>query len=381
MSYIPRTPFRRAVDIGLVKQLAIAGQTPTGTTVSKWDVLRDLAVAKQHYGLSDRSLTVLQALLSFHPKTELADTGAPLVVFPSNAALCERLHGMPCSTMRRHLAHLVSAGLLLRRDSPNGKRFVKRRGQAPQAFGFDLGPLTRLAREIGSQADRSRAENAQVEQLRQSIILMRRDLENFVAYGRETAADALPWDAFSDLCLLTARNLRRKLKMPELKEIEAQFTEALKDVEEALLPNETDELGTKDSHSEHHHQKSDKEKIKSIADPRLEPPRLSDVLNLCTEINAYATVPINDWQALNRTAETIAPMIGIDKVTWFTAVNLIGPINASVAVSVILQRLAKIRNPGAYLNHLTTKSRHGLFTIHALLKTLQTPQIGKSSQL
>ena len=60
-------------------------------------------------------LAVLSALLSFHRGKELADDDA-LIVFPSNAALSERAHGMAESTLRRHLAALVRAGLILRRD-------------------------------------------------------------------------------------------------------------------------------------------------------------------------------------------------------------------------------------------------------------------------
>ncbi len=51
--------------------------------------------------------------------------------------------GMPASTLRRHLAVLVDAGLIVRRDSPNGKRYARknRAGAIELAFGFDLSPL------------------------------------------------------------------------------------------------------------------------------------------------------------------------------------------------------------------------------------------------
>ncbi len=84
---------------------------------------------------------MLHALLSFHqetaltlpqrdPKSESEDNsaGAGVVVFPSNRELSIRAHGMAPATLRRHLASLVEAGLIIRRDSPNGKRFA-RRGQ------------------------------------------------------------------------------------------------------------------------------------------------------------------------------------------------------------------------------------------------------------
>ena len=148
MTYQPITPFRRAVDVAVVEQALRAEEAVPQLQISKWDILRDLTEARHVYQLSDRALAVLQALLSFHPETELNSDGRNLVVFPSNAALCARLGGMACSTMRRHLADLVRAGVVGRRDSPNGKRFARFGGAEVQAFGFDLTPLLAQAEEI-----------------------------------------------------------------------------------------------------------------------------------------------------------------------------------------------------------------------------------------
>ncbi|MGZ2845964.1 plasmid replication protein RepC, partial [Pseudomonas aeruginosa] len=73
-----------------------------------------------------------------------------LVVFPSNQQLALRAHGMPASTLRRHLAALVDAGLIIRRDSPNGKRYARkgRGGEIELAFGFELSPLVVRAEEF-----------------------------------------------------------------------------------------------------------------------------------------------------------------------------------------------------------------------------------------
>lgn len=108
-------------------------------TAEKWQLIRALSEARGSYGLSDRALAVLEALLSFHPEREL-DGSSPIVVFPSNAELSLRSRGMADATLRRHLAALVEAGLILRRDSPNGKRYCRRddHGGIEAAFGFDL---------------------------------------------------------------------------------------------------------------------------------------------------------------------------------------------------------------------------------------------------
>ena len=60
--------------------------------------------------------------------------------------------------MRRHLRALVDATLLMRRDSPNGKRYCLRdgTGEVDQAFGFDLSPFALQAGAI-YEAARARA--------------------------------------------------------------------------------------------------------------------------------------------------------------------------------------------------------------------------------
>jgi replication initiation protein RepC len=88
-------------------------------------------------------------LLSFHPETDLSGED-DLIVFPSSAQLALRAHGMPPATLRRHVTVLVECGLIVRRDSPNGKRYA-RKGQGSaieQAFGFDLTPLLARAAEF-----------------------------------------------------------------------------------------------------------------------------------------------------------------------------------------------------------------------------------------
>ena len=100
---------------------------PTGRG-TRWStngsLSRDLHRAAKAWRV-ERALAVLNALLSFYPETTL--TGEDdLIVFPSNEQLCLRTHGMPASTLRRLLSALVDAGLIVRRDSPNGKRYARK---------------------------------------------------------------------------------------------------------------------------------------------------------------------------------------------------------------------------------------------------------------
>ena len=108
-------------------------------------------------------------------------------MFPSNKELSIRAHGMAPATLRRHLACLVDAGLIIRRDSPNGKRFARRGqgGAIEDAFGFDLTPLVARAEEIENLAEEVRAENRAMALLREKITLTRRDIAKMIATGIE----------------------------------------------------------------------------------------------------------------------------------------------------------------------------------------------------
>ncbi len=147
--------------------------------VNKWTVFRTLTAIRERLGVSDRALSVLNALLSFHPGKALSlpkpanaparadaeeDAGAlpcDLIVFPSNKALSARAHGMSDRTLLRHLTDLVATGLIIRRDSPNGKRYARKdasgQDRFSHAYGFDLTPLVARVAEFESLAEELRA--------------------------------------------------------------------------------------------------------------------------------------------------------------------------------------------------------------------------------
>ncbi|HEV7437638.1 MAG TPA: helix-turn-helix domain-containing protein, partial [Pseudorhizobium sp.] len=79
------TPFgRRPMTLALVRQQMAVSEIKPGKTAEKWKVFRDASEARPLLGLQDRSLAVLDALLSFFPDNELRQD-RQLIVFPSNA--------------------------------------------------------------------------------------------------------------------------------------------------------------------------------------------------------------------------------------------------------------------------------------------------------
>tara|TARA_R110002020_G_scaffold70506_21_gene182967 strand:- start:2669 stop:3841 length:1173 start_codon:yes stop_codon:yes gene_type:complete len=376
-----------------------AGDVPA---VDKWQVLRDLATARQAYGLSDRDLGVLQALISFHPGADLG--GASLVVHPSNRSICDRLNGMPNSTMRRHVARLVDAGIVVRRDSPNGKRYARRYGDEKIAYGFDLSPLARRAVEFRDAAEQARADAARLKRLREEASLMRRDLEALAVEGRSLAPSAAPWDAYSDMAALTARAQRRKLSADETAALRDRLSEALTEVKQALdlVENpgaETEELSTGPAENEQHIQSSNKDFKESepcgSTSLRVVPgrdrtqckedvnvpgpecptsdgsPDLRAVLSQCKEVQTFHDGPIRSWPDLVRAAGTVAPMMGITVGVWNEAVRDMGAGQAAAVVAAMLERFDRIQSPGGYLRSLSRKAAAQQFSCRKMIAALE----------
>lgn len=403
MDYTPITPFRRTVDAAILKHQAAAQQDLPPSGVNKWEALRELAAARVAFGLSDRDLSVLQALVSFHQATLLGGNGNGLVVHPSNKAICERLNGMPCSTMRRHLANLVQTGFIVRRDSPNGKRYARHYGDEKIAFGFDLSPLAHRFAEVCEAAEAVRASEERYRRLRSTVSLMRRDLVGLVEYGRSLRPDTPLWDQASDLAALTARDLRRKLDFNELQEIEAKLSAVLDATRGYLESDQAENMSTSDALSEQHHQNSDKdsyvfklrlEKGKGEgggpdqtlvvdagdqtdeADPGVSTetnlPRipLGLVLAACGDYQTYTERPVRHWHDLVCVADIIRPMMGISPSAWEEAKLHMGPEEAAVVIVAMLERFSDIRSPGGYLRALTAKAAVGGFSCGPMIMAL-----------
>lgn len=190
------TPFgRRPLTYAMLKDQMASAEIEDGARADKWKLYRALCEARERLGVTDRALAILNALLSFYPKNELVAEDT-MIVFPSNAQLSLRAHGMAEQTIRRHLASLIDAGLLTRRDSANGKRFVRRdaQGQIDEAFGFSLAPLLARAEEIERLAAEVEAERLHLQRLKERLTICRRDVAKLIATAIEEGASG-DWDA------------------------------------------------------------------------------------------------------------------------------------------------------------------------------------------
>lgn len=370
MRTVTTTPFgARPVTAGLIDAQRIGRGDAPLAEVDKWAVFDAICTIGL---IGDRTLGVLRVLLSFHPDRMLKD-GQPMVVFASNAALCDRAHGMPESTLRRHIAALVEAGLILRHDSPNGKRFARRGqgGQITRAFGFDLRPLLVRAIAIQHRAAEEIVRQERIAELREDISLMLRDAVKLCLYALE---QGLNFDALDDRARLARRVLRRKLDESQLTAVKADLAVLLGDLHDALAVEnpadksvapvqETAELSGNAQQNERHYQRSEKEPADKT------PPPLGIVMEACPDVHPYLD-RLRGWDDFIEGMCRVAPMTGIDTRTWGDACRIMGPENAATTVAIIVQRIGTITKPGAYLRSLTKKAGEGDFSPLPLLMSM-----------
>ena len=439
------TPFgRRSLSLAMVAaQTAarefIARPDASATVVHKWRLFRALTEAKGPLGVTDRALSVLHALLSFHQETALtlaeggtnakAEEGgeAPgpgLVVFPSNKELSIRAHGMAPATLRRHLASLVEAGLIIRRDSPNGKRFARRGqgGEIDEAFGFDLTPLIARAAEIENLADEVRAENRAVALLREKITLVRRDIVKMIETGMEEGvpvalardgADIRDWaGVHTHYAALSARYVRN-LSRASLEALAADLSAFAEQIQKLL---ETHVKSQKSSGNESQAERHIQNQITNISDlepnlregraetpgpmdddaateragaaefpdrpptaPRTYP--LGMVLQACPDIVDYGKGgEIACWRDLVDAAAIVRSALGVSPDAWRQALEAMGEHDASIVIAAILQRGDEIKSAGGYLRVLTAKARAAEFSLGPVLMALLRGKAAKAAR-
>ncbi|MBO9100677.1 MULTISPECIES: plasmid replication protein RepC [unclassified Rhizobium] len=410
------TPFGgRSMTLGMLASQYDASEIDADASVDKWKLFRALCEARQMLGVSDRALAVLNALLSFYPGNLLSAANG-LVVFPSNEQLALRAHGIAPATLRRHLAALVETGLLIRRDSPNGKRYVRRGGdgEVAQAFGFSIAPLISRAEEINVLAAEVVAERQFLRVTREKLTLCRRDVGKLIETAMEEGAPG-DWASIHEHF---RRLVTRIPRLPTAADIEPILEEMsmLRDEVVNLLETclKTQKQSGNESRNEQHIQNS-----KSESNTELEPaleikqadaegaeqklslvPVTQDqrdnssqpvesggrqftdlgglksfplglVLRACPEIAMYGPGgTISSWRDMLTAGVVVRSMLGVSASAYEEACQVMGPENAATVMACLLERSGQINSAGGYLRDLTRRAERGEFAIGPMLLAL-----------
>lgn len=396
---------RRRGSLGhLASQFASRTVNPNHS-IDKWKLFRAICEARPMLGITDRSLAVLNALISFYPKAELCEENG-LVVFPSNQQLSLRAHGMPEQTLRRHLATLIDAGLILRKDSPNGKRYARkdRSGAINDAYGFSLAPLINRADEIQSIATQVIEERLYLQSLRDKISICRRDIIRFSEIAVEERA-AGNWEQVQQRYLALKSTLNRKSTAVHLTLVLDTLTEMRQEMANWLENHiENQKISANAYQNERLIQSSESESLfetaavdetghkqptppaeqkavenveqkpcgeKTTAKAISESFDLQTVIKACPEIALYGpNGVVRSWQEMKQATSVVRTMLSISQSAYDEAERAMGIPVATTIIACILEKSATIQSPGGYLRNLTEKALSKQFSIKPMLMAL-----------
>lgn len=411
------TPFgRRPMSLGMLASQQLAETIEPGMKRSKWKLFRAICEARPALGVTDRALTVLDALLTFYPDDEISEEKG-LIVFPSNVQLSLRARGMTPATLRRHLAVLVEAGLILRKDSPNGKRYARRdrAGAIGEAFGFSVAPLLARAAEIEGLAAQAIADRELLRATRERLTVCRRDISKLISTAIE---EAVPGD-WEQMTMMFRAIVARIPRVASIEALASLLDEMglLRDEAVNLLERQIKrkKIDANEFHIERHKQNSNPDLINEL-EPRFEtkqgekaatsneamaePPGeqrprplkpsvgmvgkaapvsglglksfpLALVLQACPQILDYGPGgTIGNWRDLMSAAVLVRSMLGVSPSAYEEACSGMGPENAATVIACILERGGYINSPGGYLRDLTRRTERGEFAIGPMLMAL-----------
>jgi replication initiation protein RepC len=385
------TPFgRRPVSLAQVKGQMRTAEFKSGKTADKWKVFRDACEARALLGVQDRALAVLDALLTFYPDNELSEDRG-LVVFPSNDQLSVRAHGIAGTTLRRHLAALVDAGLIQRKDSANGKRYARKdeTGAIEEAFGFSLAPLLARAEELAHAAQQVAAERKRFRITKEALSICRRDVRKLISAAVEEGA-AGDWGHIEEVFLGLTGRIPRTPTIADLQQILEEMEMLREEIINRLEIQENSEnMNSNAVQNERHIQNSNTESSNELEPgfgkgpgpkpsqdirPTSEPIKafpLGMVLKACPAINDYGPGgAVESWRDLMSAAIVVRSMLGVSPSAYQDACETLGAHSAAAVMACILERGGHINNAGGYLRDLTRKAQRGEFSLGPMLMAL-----------
>lgn len=346
-----------------------------------------LSMTGRELGLRPATLMVLDTLMSFLPCKDAAGKEMPvtplhlLTIYASNETISFRARGLTDRQLRRHFELLERKGLIIRRDSANGKRFpVHQNGKVMGAYGIDISPLFMRSAALVARAAALRDEQqelrglkAQIMQLRASVIaralpllplqhLFLESLRNLTRRVGLTLLEAR--DLLSRLCALLPSNGDKATAIPDTIRVDeeahpgqeisldikqtpdfAQETAQLQEV----LPKETSASAGQNVR----HIKPKNTYTKKSNQSLEKPPQFEDdatIWKKLTGISDFFPEPPKNLHALKIILNTLASMLRMENGLIEQAFARLKPMHLAVVLNRILRDPLSIENPNAYLN-------------------------------
>lgn len=170
-------------------------------------VLAAFKAAAPFLGLRPGVVHAVDWLFRFTDPQDWQPSSRP-IVWPS-AAMQQQELGLGPSQVKNLNRQLVELGLVVMKDSPNGKRYGRRdpQGRIVEAYGFDLSPLASRHAEFKAEAEAGREERARVQALRRRATIARNGIRQLLETAIEQGITDKEWTVLQDAASVASRGV------------------------------------------------------------------------------------------------------------------------------------------------------------------------------
>jgi replication initiation protein RepC len=172
--------------------------------------------AAPYLGIRPSVVHAVDLLFRFTDPVDWRPSSRP-IVWPS-AAMQQQEMGLGASQVKNLNRHLVELGLVVMKDSPNGKRYGRRgpQGRIIEAYGFDLSPIASRFAEFQAVAQAGREERARLLALRRRATIARNGIRQLVETAGEQRIESDEWEARRSAAAAASRGIGGRRNSEEM---------------------------------------------------------------------------------------------------------------------------------------------------------------------
>ena len=386
-------------------------------------VLSAFKAAAPYLGFGPRVVHAVDWLFKFTQAQDWGE-GARPIVWPSASMQREAL-GLGLTQVKALNRHLIEAGLIAMKDSPNGKRYGKRdgKGRIVEAYGFDLSPLAARQAEFVAVAAQGKAERERMRLLRRRATIARNGLGQILETVAELGLLDAAWVRLDEEGRALARSLSKLERLDEMEigvaSLERRQLEARERLEgllpKPLMPNaeavDSDPKGPENRpHQYTYNLNPYPEQDTVIAsemcrtraarpEPEAAPPGMveraikevgglaartdngtmmrlntDDLIRLAPRLRPYLRTSAPGWPDIVDAADWLRHDLGVSKSLWGEACVAMGREAAAIALAIVSAKPAEhfTSSAGGYFHGMVTKAKAGQLNLARTVWGLRT---------
>ena len=373
-------------------------------------VLGAFKAAAPYLGIGPREVHAIDWLFTFTQPQDWTEGNHP-IVWPSAALQGDTLD-LGETQVKALNRHLVELGLVVMKDSPNGKRYGKRdaKGRIVEAYGFDLAPLGARQAEFEEVARKGRAERDRMRHLRRRATIARNGLTQIVETVAELGLMDPDWLRLEEEGRALARSLAKVERTDEMEigvvSLERRQREARERLEN-LMPKaeetiseavDSDPKGAENRPHQYTYKtpfypeqdtviateacksvsargvpnpdtpgvppdRQDERKVPAVRTDNGTVMRLStdDLVQMAPRLRPYLQSAAPSWPDIVNAAEWLRQDLGVSRSLWGEACLAMGREQAAIAIAIVSAKPAEhfTSSPGGYFHGMVAKAKTG----------------------